>query len=169
MDHMAENEEVSAGASAPQSGSRPSFVAPTGKNNGSCDSAAASEKKLYPVKLIFYELPAEGKVEVLLYPFCDASWSSGSRGLGVAQISVEAPRGAVIPARRLVVNRNRISFATDNSCDELRLSLYLNTSERLIQGCIDLSTGGWVELRSAFDETNIARRGSFALMLEGMS
>jgi hypothetical protein len=169
MDHMAENEEVSAGASAPQSGSRPSFVAPTGKNNGSCDSAAASEKKLYPFKLIFYELPAEGKVEVLLYPFCDASWSSGSRGLGVAQISVEAPRGAVIPARRLVVNRNRISFATDNSCDELRLSLYLNTSERLIQGCIDLSTGGWVELRSAFDETNIVRRGSFALMLEGMS
>jgi hypothetical protein len=69
----------------------------------------------------------------------------------------------------LVVNRNRISFATDNSCDELRLSLYLNTSERLIQGCIDLSTGGWVELRSAFDETNIVRRGSFALMLEGMS
>jgi hypothetical protein len=169
MDHMAENEQASLGANASQGDSLPTSLASMSGNKSGCDSPTGSESKLYPVKLIFYELSAEGKVDVTIYPFCSASWSSGSRGLGVAQISVEVPQGAVMPIKRFAINRNRFSFRMTNSCDELRLSLYLSSNEKMIQGRVDLSTGGWVRLKSEFDETNVTQRGSFALMVEGVS
>lgn len=180
MDHVNESELVSMkGEPSPPDGSSPhpdsaddvhARSAPTHISPIKGDRSQYSTEnssKLYPVTIVLYQLPVDGKADVIIYPFCNANWSSGGKGIGVTQMTIEVPRGGVMPMRSFGLNRRRLSFKTSNACDELRISLYLNSSESLIQGRVDLSTGGWARFESEIDETNVTQRGSFALMIGG--
>jgi len=121
--------------------------------------------RTYAITMSFYNLPTDGKIEVLTYQFSDCRWVIKDPVSGVVWMILEAPQTEMLPVRDFALNGRRLNFNIFNGCAELRLLLFLSARDNLLQGFSDLPAGSWMSLESENDKTNVMGRGSFALML----
>lgn len=137
--------------------------------NGVDGGLSNESARTHAITMGFYNLPVDGKIEILIYQFSNCRWLIKDPVDDVVRMLVEAPRAEILPVRNFVFNGRWLNFNLFDNCAELRLLLLLSARNKLLQGFADLPAGSWMSLESDDDKTNITGRGSFALMLGGRS
>jgi len=118
-----------------------------------------------PVTLTVANLPANSKAFLTLQDDQDAIWSDGGAGDRLVGLSVSSRVDPTIYVSNFLINARELYLQTYQNAQEIQISLYLRTEQRLVRGKADLPPGASVTLQSSNDRSTVIGLSSFAIDL----